>query len=92
MDNKVKAAITRSVVLMEETMDRIPITDWQDEFKLRIEDAEEMRDCIEQVHKWLNAMLPKDTRVQVKETKEKPEVIGITSAARRGGSEDRWGN
>jgi hypothetical protein len=48
--------VVRSVQLIEEVLERVPVSDWQDEFKIRIEDAEEMRDCLEAVGKILREM------------------------------------
>lgn len=41
--------------LMEKVIEAVPVTDWHDEWKSRVEDAEEMRDCIETVIKRLIA-------------------------------------
>ncbi len=38
-----------SIAKMEEVLELVPVTDWHDEWKSRVEDAEEMRDCIELV-------------------------------------------
>jgi hypothetical protein len=40
-------------VLIEEVLERVPVTDWHDEWRSRVEEAIEMRDTLETVAKWL---------------------------------------
>jgi len=44
---KVPKEVVRAVNLIEEVLDRVNPTDWHDEWKCRIEEVEEMRDCLE---------------------------------------------
>jgi hypothetical protein len=53
---RVPKEVVRSVALIEDVLDRVNPTDWHDEWKSRIEEVEEMRDCLETVGKTLREM------------------------------------